>query len=207
MRSTACLRKTANPWVCRRLQRALRRVRGGGSGAPSASRSSSIECRLAAKYHTSGTTPELTKGGTAVQKDQLAPDVPLPAGLRGPCAPRGRMGACRRERAAREACNIVDAAATCVLRPRQAGRARDCRPSRYVSAAAVNAPLPDPDRRLFQLAQMYMEVAWAVEFVGEPGGSPDRCRGTAGTSTKSADPSGKRRQPSHTRTNNAKRNP
>lgn len=32
----------------------------------------------------------------------------------------------------------------------------------------VNAPLPDPDRRLFQLALMYMEVAWAVELVGEP---------------------------------------
>jgi hypothetical protein len=32
----------------------------------------------------------------------------------------------------------------------------------------VNAPLPDADRRLFQLTQMYMEVAWAVEFVGEP---------------------------------------
>jgi len=38
----------------------------------------------------------------------------------------------------------------------------------HLDTFTVNAPLPDPERRLFQLAQMYMEVAWAVEFVGEP---------------------------------------
>lgn len=38
----------------------------------------------------------------------------------------------------------------------------------HLDTLSVNAPLPDPDRRLFQLALMYMEVAWAVEFVGEP---------------------------------------
>lgn len=38
----------------------------------------------------------------------------------------------------------------------------------HLDTFAVSALLPDPDRRLFQLAQMYMEVAWAVELVGEP---------------------------------------
>jgi hypothetical protein len=38
----------------------------------------------------------------------------------------------------------------------------------HLDTFTMDAPLPDCDRRLFQLAQMYMEVAWAVEFVGEP---------------------------------------
>jgi hypothetical protein len=38
----------------------------------------------------------------------------------------------------------------------------------HLDAFSVTAPLPAPERRLFQLAQMYMEVAWAVELVGEP---------------------------------------
>lgn len=38
----------------------------------------------------------------------------------------------------------------------------------HLDTFSVNAPLPAPARRLFQLAQMYMEVAWAVELVGEP---------------------------------------
>ena len=38
----------------------------------------------------------------------------------------------------------------------------------HLDTYTVDAPLPHRDRRLFQLAQMYMEVAWAVEFVGEP---------------------------------------
>lgn len=38
----------------------------------------------------------------------------------------------------------------------------------HLDAFTVNEPLPGPEHRLFQLAQMYMEVAWAVEFVGEP---------------------------------------
>lgn len=38
----------------------------------------------------------------------------------------------------------------------------------HLDTYSVDAPLPDPARRLFQLAQMYMEVAWAVELVGEP---------------------------------------
>ncbi|HVY81342.1 MAG TPA: hypothetical protein VG994_10210 [Steroidobacteraceae bacterium] len=38
----------------------------------------------------------------------------------------------------------------------------------YLDEFPVSAPLPPQESRLFQLAQMYMEVAWAVEFVGEP---------------------------------------
>jgi hypothetical protein len=38
----------------------------------------------------------------------------------------------------------------------------------HLDTFPVSAPLPAPESRLFQLAQMYMEVAWAVEFVGEP---------------------------------------
>lgn len=38
----------------------------------------------------------------------------------------------------------------------------------HLDTFPVSAPLPAPEGRLFQLAQMYMEVAWAVEFVGEP---------------------------------------
>jgi hypothetical protein len=38
----------------------------------------------------------------------------------------------------------------------------------HLDSFPVNAPLPAPELRLFQLAQMYMEVAWAVEFVGAP---------------------------------------
>lgn len=38
----------------------------------------------------------------------------------------------------------------------------------HLDAFPVTTPLPDPERRLFQLAQMYMEVAWAVEFVNAP---------------------------------------
>jgi hypothetical protein len=32
----------------------------------------------------------------------------------------------------------------------------------------IEAPLPPPQLRLFRLAQMYMEAAWAVEVVGQP---------------------------------------
>lgn len=38
----------------------------------------------------------------------------------------------------------------------------------HLDSFPVSAPLPAPEGRLFRLAQMYMEVAWAVEFVGEP---------------------------------------
>jgi hypothetical protein len=38
----------------------------------------------------------------------------------------------------------------------------------HLDTFPVSAPLPAPQCRLFELAQMYMEVAWAVEFVGEP---------------------------------------
>ena len=32
----------------------------------------------------------------------------------------------------------------------------------------MNTPLPPAELRLFRLAQMYMETAWAVEVVGQP---------------------------------------
>jgi len=38
----------------------------------------------------------------------------------------------------------------------------------HLDSFPVDAPLPPPELRLLRLAQMYMEVAWAVEFVGEP---------------------------------------
>jgi hypothetical protein len=38
----------------------------------------------------------------------------------------------------------------------------------YLDKFSVSERLPVPERRLFELAQMYMEVAWAIEFVGEP---------------------------------------
>lgn len=39
---------------------------------------------------------------------------------------------------------------------------------RHLDEFPVDAALPEPQRRLLRLGQMYMEVAWAVEFLGAP---------------------------------------
>lgn len=38
----------------------------------------------------------------------------------------------------------------------------------YLENFPVAAPLPVREQRLFRLAQMYMEVAWAVEVIKQP---------------------------------------
>ncbi|HWG71633.1 MAG TPA: hypothetical protein VN692_19630 [Steroidobacteraceae bacterium] len=38
----------------------------------------------------------------------------------------------------------------------------------HLDAFPIDAPLPPEGCRLFRLAQMYMEAAWAVEVVGAP---------------------------------------
>jgi len=38
----------------------------------------------------------------------------------------------------------------------------------HLSSFPMDAPLPPAELRLFRLAQMYMETAWAVEVVGQP---------------------------------------
>lgn len=38
----------------------------------------------------------------------------------------------------------------------------------HLNPLPINAPLPPAELRLFRLAQMYMEAAWAVEVVGQP---------------------------------------
>jgi hypothetical protein len=40
--------------------------------------------------------------------------------------------------------------------------------ARHLDAFAIAPSLPSPELRLLQLAQMYMEVAWAVEVLGGP---------------------------------------
>lgn len=40
--------------------------------------------------------------------------------------------------------------------------------AQHLDEFPIDRPLPDPQRALFRLGQMYTEVAWAVEFVGEP---------------------------------------
>lgn len=38
----------------------------------------------------------------------------------------------------------------------------------YLGKFPVTAPLPPREQRLFRLAQMYMEAAWAVEVIKQP---------------------------------------
>jgi hypothetical protein len=38
----------------------------------------------------------------------------------------------------------------------------------HLERFSIDAPLPPPEKRLFRLAQMYMEAAWAVEVLGQP---------------------------------------
>ena len=38
----------------------------------------------------------------------------------------------------------------------------------YLGKFPVTAPLPAVEQRLFRLAQMYMEAAWAVEVIKQP---------------------------------------
>jgi len=40
--------------------------------------------------------------------------------------------------------------------------------ARHLDAFPNATDLPVPQRRLFRLGQMYMEVAWAIEFINEP---------------------------------------
>ena len=40
--------------------------------------------------------------------------------------------------------------------------------ARHLDAFPIARPLPPPELRLLHLAQMYMEVAWAVEVIGSP---------------------------------------
>lgn len=38
----------------------------------------------------------------------------------------------------------------------------------HLEGFPIDTPLPPGEKRLFRLAQMYMEAAWAVEVLGQP---------------------------------------
>ena len=38
----------------------------------------------------------------------------------------------------------------------------------HLERFSIDVPLPPAEKRLFRLAQMYMEAAWAVEVLGQP---------------------------------------
>jgi hypothetical protein len=40
--------------------------------------------------------------------------------------------------------------------------------AQHLEGFPIDAPLPPTQKRLFRLAQMYMEAAWAVEVLGQP---------------------------------------
>ena len=40
--------------------------------------------------------------------------------------------------------------------------------ARHLDTFPADRPLPEAERQLFRLGQMYMEVAWAVEFLNAP---------------------------------------
>ena len=103
-------------------------------------------------------------GGT-VQKDKLTPDTSLPRGFESLAHLAGEWAHAaenaRREK--RATSSILELRAYYDLVGPLVPAIAD-----HLDTFSVDAPLPDRDRRLFQLAQMYMEVAWAVELVGEP---------------------------------------
>lgn len=104
------------------------------------------------------------EGGT-VQKDLPAPDTSLPRGFESLAYLAGEWAHAtenaRREKRATSSMPVLRSYYD-LVGPFVPAIAE------HLDSFSVSAPLPDPDRRLFQLAQMYMEVAWAVEFVGEP---------------------------------------
>jgi hypothetical protein len=103
--------------------------------------------------------------GGIVQKDSLAPDISLPRGFENLVHLVGEWAHAaenaRREKRSTSSMPELRAYYDLVgpLVPAIAG---------HLDTFSVNEPLADPDRHLLQLALMYMEVAWAVEFVGEP---------------------------------------
>jgi len=100
-----------------------------------------------------------------MQKDQPVPDVSLPPSFESLAHLAGEWAyateSARREKRATSSMPVLNEYYNLVgpLVPAIAD---------HLDTFAVSTPLPEPERRLFQLAQMYMEVAWAVEFVGEP---------------------------------------
>jgi hypothetical protein len=100
-----------------------------------------------------------------VQKDPLAPDTSLPRGFESLAHLAGEWAHAtenaRREK--RATSSMLELRAYYGLVGPLVPAIAD-----HLDTFGVDAPLPDRERRLFQLAQMYMEVAWAVELVGEP---------------------------------------